>query len=80
MCNIKCLEFGRRNLKEEDVKEKAVIEVGSYDVNGSLRPIVEQLLPASYIGVDLVKGPGVDEVCDANGIINYFLAVKNLMC
>lgn len=37
-----------------------VIEVGSYDVNGTVRSI----FPArEYIGVDLVEGPGVDRVC-----------------
>lgn len=36
-----------------------LIEIGSYDVNGSIR----SLFPArEYVGVDLVEGPGVDIV------------------
>jgi len=72
MCNIKCIDFGRQNLKEEDVKGKDVIEVGSYDVNGSYRSIVQLLGPASYLGVDMKKGPGVDEVCDADDLLEHF--------
>jgi len=37
-----------------------VLEIGSYDVNGSAR---EYFSRSDYIGVDLVPGPGVDEVC-----------------
>lgn len=42
---------------------RAVLEIGSHDVNGSVRP----LFPAAhrYHGIDLAPGPGVDEVADA---------------
>jgi SAM-dependent methyltransferase len=40
-----------------------VLEIGSLDVNGSLRPLLTGC--ASYHGIDLVEGPGVDEVADA---------------
>lgn len=36
-----------------------VLEVGSYDVNGSVRTIINS---AEYVGVDLTPGPGVDVV------------------
>lgn len=72
MCNKACIEFGRKNLKEEDVRKKSVIEVGSFDLNGSLRPTVEAFHPSSYIGVDLQTGPGVDQICDAHDIIDLF--------
>lgn len=39
--------------------ELKILEIGSYDVNGSIR----QFFPdSSYVGVDLCKGPGVDLV------------------
>ncbi len=39
-----------------------VLEVGSYDVNGSVRSIVERSGPATYLGIDQEAGPGVDRV------------------
>lgn len=38
----------------------AVLEIGSYDVNGSVRGIIS--MAGDYTGVDLVEGPGVDVV------------------
>jgi SAM-dependent methyltransferase len=40
-----------------------VLEVGSLDVNGSVRPLFEGV--GSYWGVDIRPGPGVDEVVRA---------------
>ena len=37
-----------------------VIEIGSYDVNGTIRDIFAKA--SAYTGVDLVAGPGVDHV------------------
>lgn len=44
-------------------KDKKVLEIGSYDVNGSIRHLFEN---SEYTGVDLTEGPGVDIVCDAH--------------
>ena len=73
MCNSACIEFGVRNLAIEDVKGKKIIEVGSYDFNGSLRPIIEAWgNPDKYVGVDIIDGSGVDLVCSAEKIIEKF--------
>lgn len=41
----------------------SVMDVGSLDVNGTYRPLVEGL-GMSYEGVDMRKGPNVDRVVD----------------
>ena len=72
MCNQACIDFVRKVLTEKDVRGKSVIEVGSLDVNGSVRPVVELLQPAKYTGVDIKKGPGVDQICGANDLSAQF--------
>ena len=72
MCNIDCIRWGAKNIKKQEVAGKRVLEVGSYDVNGSLRYIVELLEPAEYIGVDIAEGPGVDVVCPAEKLLGRF--------
>lgn len=52
-----------------DVKD--VLEVGSYDVNGSVRPIFSRY---AYTGVDRREGPGVDQVAEASHL--PFLAAQ----
>lgn len=72
MCNISGIIFGATNLRKNEIKGKDVIEVGSKDVNGSLRSYVESREPAEYIGVDIEMGPGVDILCSAEDIIDKF--------
>ena len=72
MCNSACLEFGCANLHPNEVTGKSVIEVGSIDVNGSLRTIVNTLAPGSYLGVDIRSGPGVDLICNATELLTRF--------
>jgi len=67
-----CILFGFRMLKSPDVASKRVLEVGSRDVNGSLRPIVEALQPSEYIGVDMEPGAGVDRVCEVEQLVETF--------
>lgn len=64
MCTESCISFVQRHLSTEDVFGKSVLEVGALDVNGTVRPVIEGLGPASYIGVDIERGPNVDELCD----------------
>lgn len=72
MCHIACIIFGAVSLSADDVRGKKVLEIGSYDVNGSLRPIIESWNPQSYIGIDIVKGPGVDVLCKAENLAGRF--------
>jgi SAM-dependent methyltransferase len=63
VCGYGAIEFVRRSLCRAEVEGQSVIEVGSYDVNGSVRPDVEALHPRLYLGVDISPGPRVDELC-----------------
>lgn len=73
MCNSACIAFGVRHLTIEEIRGKKVIEVGSCDVNGSLRPIIESWAkPSKYVGVDIEKGLGVDVICSADEIVDHF--------
>ena len=72
MCSLSCLEFGKRNLNISDIKDKSILEVGSYNVNGSLRDMVKELGCKSYIGIDIQPGDYVDQVCKAENILSVF--------
>lgn len=72
MCNKACIDFGLTNINAGDVQGKTVIEVGSYDVNGSLRSIISKLNPLSYLGVDILEGPGVDEICTVSELVTRY--------
>jgi glycosyltransferase involved in cell wall biosynthesis len=64
--------FAYGALQNAEVAGKDVLEVGSLDVNGSVRPMVMARQPASYMGVDVVDGPGVDRVVDAVDLVATF--------
>ena len=72
MCNAYCVLFGALNLKKEEIQGRKVIEVGSLDVNGSLRPILESFKPKQYVGVDIIKGRSVDILCNAEDLLDKF--------
>lgn len=52
-------------------QDKHVLEVGSANVNGSIRGLIEPF-SASYLGVDIVKGLDVDRICHAEGLLRTF--------
>lgn len=66
------MDFGRRAISANDVIGKSVLEVGSFDVNGSIRGLIADLRPTSYLGVDMRPGPGVDDICSAEGLVAKF--------
>lgn len=66
------MAFGQAVLQNADIHEKRVVEVGSMNINGSLRQHIEALQPASYVGVDFLAGVGVDVVCDAGDLASRF--------
>jgi SAM-dependent methyltransferase len=72
MCNASCIDFAGKRISRGDVQGRRVLEVGSLDVNGSVRAVIEALSPGAYVGVDLATGPGVDELCDVAQLVERF--------
>ena len=72
MCTVNCILFGAMNLDKSEIEGKRIIEVGSYNVNGSLRKLIESWRPSQYIGVDVESGPGVDKICKAEDLVKEF--------
>ena len=72
MCSPWDLETVKTALRPVDVRGKRVLEVGSLDVNGSVRGDIMAFGPAEYVGIDIRPGPGVDVVCDAGDLVERF--------
>jgi len=72
MCHTSVLTWAASVFGPDLVAGKSVVEVGSYDVNGTVRPHIEAHGPASYLGVDISEGPGVDMVCNVADLPGRF--------
>lgn len=72
MCMHEILEWVRHNVSAADIHNCDVLEIGSYNVNGSLREVIMPFMPASYTGIDMRSGPGVDVVCRAEDLVRQF--------
>lgn len=66
------IDFVGTKLTIKEVTGKRVLEVGSRDVNGSIRRIIKDCFPSSYVGVDMMAGPCVDEVLKAEDLVARF--------
>ena len=62
------MKFAATALAEADVRGKRVVESGAYNYNGTVRPEIEAMLPASYLATDAQAGPGVDLACPAQDL------------
>lgn len=65
-------DFFSNEVPGEVFKNARVIEVGSLDVNGSVRDYIMEFLPREYIGIDFIDGKGVDKVMDAENLESEF--------
>lgn len=72
MCSEACIAFAEQALKCEEIEGRTVIDVGSMDVNGTVRGVIEKCNPASYLGVDIGEGPGVDEICSVGKLVDRY--------
>lgn len=66
------MAWGNEMLTEGLIRGADVLDVGSYDVNGSWRGLAMRYSPASYVGVDFRMGPGVDRVANAEELPALF--------
>ncbi len=71
MCHKSCIIFGAKSFTPDEVKQKDVIEVGSRDVNGSLRSIISAWGAKRYVGVDIVKGPESFDVVVSTEMVEH---------
>lgn len=55
-----CLKFFQKYVSQYLIK---VVEFGSYNVNGTLKPIFKD---CNYVGIDMSTGPNVDIVCNGD--------------
>lgn len=62
MCHSSVINFGKLVLNFENCYKKDILEIGAKDVNGSLRPHIQQFRPASYLGIDIEGGKNVDMI------------------
>jgi SAM-dependent methyltransferase len=56
--------FVKQKVMQRGIADKNTLEVGSLDVNGSVR----ELFTGNYIGVDMREGKGVDRVMNAHSL------------
>jgi SAM-dependent methyltransferase len=75
------LDFAKRMRQAHAIEPGNVLEVGSYNVNGTIRDVF-QAGAASYLGVDMAPGPGVDVVMNAHDIAYNFRpsAFDTILC
>lgn len=66
------MQFGIEVLTPNLITDQRILEVGSRDINGSLRQHCILHRPKMYIGVDMVPGAGVDIVMDATDLHTLF--------
>ena len=72
MCHDSCIKFGAACLTESICSGSKILEVGSLDINGSIRNVISKFIPCSYTGVDIAPGKGVDSLCSAANLISTF--------
>ncbi|MHA1820163.1 MAG: class I SAM-dependent methyltransferase [Promethearchaeota archaeon] len=73
MCHSSIVDFFLKVIKPEEFENAEVLEIGSRDVNGTIRPIIEKFLKIKkYLGIDIAEGKFVDIVLPAEKIAEYF--------
>jgi SAM-dependent methyltransferase len=74
MCHRSVHDFFHAELTPSEIAGRRILEVGSRDVNGTVRPLLTALGARDYVGVDVEPGPGVDRLCDVASLATEFAA------
>lgn len=72
MCDDYCLDLGKEYLTSDLITGKEILEIGSFNVNGSVKDVVMPMKPQKYIGIDMKNGPYVDKICAAENVFDFF--------
>lgn len=57
------------NIDFQDISARDVIEIGSRNENGSIKPYILKFQPTKYLGIDIFDGPDVDIVVDGTKML-----------
>ena len=63
------MSFVARVVRKHELGHGSVLDVGSYDVNGNVRPLFNG---ARCVGIDMRQGPNVDRVVNAHDLVETF--------
>ncbi|MEM0136423.1 MAG: hypothetical protein QXU18_14550 [Thermoplasmatales archaeon] len=69
--NVSVMQWMCLNIEKEDIFNKKIIEVGSQNINETLRPLIMNYLPNENVGVDIAKREKVELVVDASKLERY---------
>ncbi len=72
MVTISSIIFVVKNLRGPEIKDKRILEVGSYNSRTNIGTYIDSLRPKSYIGTDINDGPDVNVVCSAESLLEKF--------
>lgn len=72
MPRVSCIVFAAKHLIPERVSGKRVIDIGACDFNGTIRPLIQSYHPTEYLGIDMIPGPSVDRVINADDLAEAY--------
>jgi len=66
------IESVNRNVPKNEIEGKDILEIGSRDINGSVRWIFESKGCKSYLGTDIIPGKSVDTLINVYELDKHF--------
>lgn len=72
MPRVSCIVFAAKHLPPDRIHGKRVIDVGACDFNGSIRPLFESYGAAEFLGIDMIPGPSVNRVINADDLAETY--------